>query len=214
MLTNEYPIVSSNLTAGFGVYGTCDPYNSAAVNYGALNPPGSIWTIPSPSQSGITLGQSPTGADTNVPAGYGSYLTVKYVRYNSTANPAVQTGPAPVYWVDETLTTVSGRYSEATTTGSSAIAGWLLPNSGTVAGIGLGTTVFTNTILNGNWVFIAVEGFVPSCYLAAGAIGQPVTGASGDFTVAVTTGVLRTCGFIWGAVASNIGNVLATVGIY
>ena len=214
MLANEYPVVSSNLTLGLGVYGTCDPYNSAAVNNGALNPPGSLWTIPAPSQSGLNVGPTIAGANTNIAAGYGCYQTVKYVRYNSTANPAVATGPAIVYWTDETFTTVSGVYSEATTTGSSVVAGVLLPNKSTTAGIGLGATAFTAAILNGNWVFIAVLGFVPAVYLAAGAIGQPVTGAAGNWVVGVTTGVLRPLGYIWGAVSSNLGDVLVTVGAY
>ena len=214
MLTNEFPVVSSNLGSGLGVYGTCDPYSTSYVNSGALNPPGSLWTIPAPSQSGSAVGPTIAGANTNIVAGYGCYLTVKYVRYNSTANPAVATGPAVVYWTDETFTTVSGVYSEAVTTGSSAVAGILLPNKSTTAGLGLGSTAFTATILNGNWVFIAVVGFVPSVYLAAGAIGQPITGAAGNWVVAVTTGVLRPLGYICGAVSSNLGDVLVTVGNY
>ncbi len=208
MLTSEMPVIGPNALSN--VFGVVDTYSTTA-SYngqlnGALNPLGSIWTIPSPSQGGnLTLSTA---------AGYGSWLTVKYVRYNSTANPAVQTGPAPVYWTDETFTTVSGVYSEAVTTGSSAIAGFMLANSGTVTGVGLGTSAFTNTILNGNYVFIAVEGFVPSAYLSTGAQGNSITGASGNFVVAVTTGVLRPCGYIWGAVTSNIGDIVVTVGQY
>lgn len=212
-LANEFPNVSSNLGVGLGVYGTCDPYDATKINNGALNPPGSIWTIPAPSQSGPFVGQTLTGADTNIVAGYGCYLTVKYVRYNSTANPAVATGPAVVYWKDETFSVVTGVFSEATTTGSSAVAGILLPNKSTTAGIGLGTA-FNATVLNGNWVFIATLGFVPSVYLAAGAIGNSITGASGNWVVAITSTVLRPLGYIWGAVSSNLGDVLVTVGLY
>jgi hypothetical protein len=205
-LFNEMPVIGPNPLGN--VYGVVDAYNTLLPNNGALNPLGSLWTIPSPSQGGNTLLATSTG--------YGSFLTVKYVRYNSTANPAVVTGPAPVYYVDETFTTVSGVFSEgivASTGSANSIAGFLLPNSGTVTGVGLGTTAFTATLLNGNYVFIAVQGFVPSCKLVAGAQSNSIMGATGNFTTAVTTGVNRPCGIVWGAVTSNIGDVLVTVGI-
>jgi hypothetical protein len=145
-------------------------------------------------------------------------LWVKLVLYKSSANPAVQTGPAPVYYVDETFTTVSGVFSEgivSATGSSSSIAGWLLPNSGTVAGIGAGTTAFTATVLNnggnGSWVYIGLAGFIPKAYLAAGAVNNSLTGASGNWTVAVTTGVLRPCAYVWGTVTSNIGDIIAVL---
>src|SRR5208337_268081 len=69
-----------------------------------------------------------------------------------------------------------GRRTPATTDDPVVVASLYTPNKSTTAGIGLGATAFTAAILNGNWVFIAVLGFVPAVYLAAGAIGQPVTG--------------------------------------
>jgi hypothetical protein len=192
------------------VYGVVDPYvagSGGCDGNGALNPLGSIWTIPSPSNGGNSLLATATG--------YGSFLTVKYVRYNSTSNPAVVAGPAVVYYTDETFTTVSGVFTEGNIagTGSSAsVAGVMLPNKGTVTGVGLGTTAFTATLLNGNYVFIAVEGFVPSCYLSAGTQGSAVTGAAGNWVSAVTTGILRPYGYVWGAITSTIGDVLVTCG--
>jgi len=210
MLANEFPVIGPNALGN--VFGVVDTYSTAAgyngALNGALNPLGSLWTIPSPSQGGNTT--------LATAAGYGSWMTVKYVRYNSTANPAMVAGPAPVYYTDETFTVVSGVFSEgivAATGSANSIAGWLLPNTGTVAGVGLGTGV-TAALLNGNYVFIAVMGFVPKCYLAAGAQSNSIMGATGNFTVAVTTGVNRPAGMIWGAVSSNIGDVLATVGLY
>lgn len=209
-LGTEFPVIGSN--ALNNVFGVVDPYvSSTAPNSqytptnGALNPLGAVYTLPIPAPAN----GGPSALATV--GGYGSFLTVKYVRYQSTANPATVAGPAPVYYTDETFTTVSGVYSEAVTTGSSAIAGFMLANKGTVTGVGLGTG-FTAAVLNGNYVFVAIAGFVPSCYLAAGAQGNSLTGASGNFTVAVTTGVLRPCGYVWGAVTSNIGDVLVTLG--
>lgn len=219
MLNNEYPIVSSNLTPGFGIYGTADPYNAALPNNGALNPPGSIWTIPAPAQSGPSVGPTIAGADTNAVKGYGSYLTVKYVLYKSSNNPAMVAGPAPVYYVDGTIATVSGHYVEGLGSGyTCAVAGFLLVNTGTVAGVGVGSAI-TATILNnsglGSWVFVAVEGFVPSCYLANGAVGNSLMGAAAaDFSTAVCTTINRQIGYVWSAVSNNIGDVLVTCGIF
>lgn len=200
---NEFPVIGPNALGN--VFGVVDPYNTAYVNNGALNPPGTLWTAPAPSQSSTVLASS---------AGYGSFTTYKYVRYNSTANPAMVAGPAPVYYTDETFTVVSGVFTEGmvSSTGSAnSIAGFLLPNTGSVAGVGLGSGV-SATLLNGNFVWIAVAGFVPKCYLAAGAQSNSIMGAAGNFTVAVTTGVNRPCGVIWGAVSSSIGDVLVTLG--
>ena len=210
MLTNEMPVVSSNLAAGYGVFGTCDPYDPRSSTFGARNPPGSLWTIPSPSQAGSTL---PTVT------GFGSFLTVKYVLYrpSTTSTTTVVTGPAPVYYTNETFITVTGHYADSVAL-DAGVAGWMLPNSGTVTGVGVGTTLFTSTILLngglGSWVFVAVDGFVPKAYLANGTAGNSVCGASGDWTVAVTTTILRPCGYVIGTVGSNIGDIIATVGIY
>src|SRR3984957_20769281 len=124
-LTNEFPVIGPNPLGN--VYGVVDPYNTSLPNNGALKPLGSLWTIPSPSQGGNTLLATSTG--------YGSYLTVKYVRYNSTANAAVNAGPAVVYYTDETFTTVTSTYSEGNIAGTGSacsVAGVLLPNKGTV----------------------------------------------------------------------------------
>jgi hypothetical protein len=211
MLTNEYPIVSSNLSAGYGVFGTADPYNASAPNLGALNPPGSLWTIPSPSQSSISLTST---------HGFGSFMTVKYVLYyGASTSSTIVNGPGPVYYTDETFTTVSAVYSESVAL-DAGCAGWLLPNSGTVTGSGIGTTLWTSAVLKnnglGSWVFIAVEGFVPKARLTAGAIGNSVAGASGSWTVAInsTPYSLRTCAYIIGAVSSNVADILVTLGQY
>jgi hypothetical protein len=209
-LNNDFsPIISNDLGQGLGVYGNCTPYNSTLQNNGALVPPGSVTFIPGAAQSQNVLVST---------KGYGAGLWVKYVLYKSTANPAVVTGPAPVYYVDETFSTVSGVFTEgnpAATGNSSSVAGWLLPNSGTVAGIGAGTTAFTATVLNngglGSWVYIGLTGFIPSAWVTAGAIGNPLTGAAGNWVTAVTTTILRPVAYVWSAVSSGIADIVATV---
>ena len=216
-LTNEFPVISSELGQGLGLYGAMTPYNAALQNNGALNPLGALYFMPSPSEGGsLNAG----GGFLPSAKGYASGLWVKYCLYKSTANPAVVTGPAPVYFTDETFTTVSGAYTEGWQASKSiSAAGWLLPNSGTVAGIGAGTTNFTATLLNngglGSYVWVAVQGFIPSAYLAAGAAGNFLY-ASGNFA---TTGVasdggttyndFKNIGIVASAVTSNIGDVLA-----
>ena len=209
-LTVEFASVSSNLKAGYGVFGTADPYNATALNNGAKNPLGSLYFVPSASMGGNTILGSA--------AGYAAGLWVKYVLYKSTYNPAMVAGPAPVVYTDTTFTTVSGQFSESfVASNSTYTAGWLLPNTGSVAGVGVGTAI-TATILNngglGSYVWIGVMGFIPSAYLAAGAAGNFLY-MTGNFS---TTGIAegtsqpwRGCGYSWGTVSSNIGDVLATV---
>jgi hypothetical protein len=208
-LGTEYPLISSNLGAGYGVFGTADPYNSALPNNGALNPPGSVYFIPAPSEGSSTLATA---------AGYAAGLWCKYVLYKSTSNPAMVSGPAPVYYTSNTFSTVSGTFAEGVIASkSNSAAGWLLVNTGSVTGVGVGSAI-TATILNnggnGSYVFVGLQGFIPSAYLAAGSVGQRVYG-SGDFS---TTGVtidtsaysnFNFIGSILAAPASNIANVLA-----
>jgi len=215
-LTTEYPVITNDLGTGLGVYGNMTPYNSALQSNGAPAPPGSVYFIPSPSQNTNALASS---------VGYASGLWVKLVLYKSTGNPAVKTGPAPVYYTDATFSTVSGTFSEGVQASKSvSAAGWLLPNSGTVAGIGAGTTAFTATLLNngglGSWVYIGLQGYIPSAYLAAGAASNRVYG-SGDFA---TTGVAADgastysdfyfIGTVMQTVSSNIAGVMASCLIF
>jgi hypothetical protein len=209
MLATEFPIISSNLKAGYGVYGTADPYNSALPNNGALNPLGATYYIPPASCDSISLATT---------AGYGAGLWVKYVLYYDSGNTAMVAGPAPVYYKDNTFTSVTGLFSGGLIASKSvSCAGWLLPNTGSVAGIGVGSAV-TSTILNngtsGSYVFIAISGFVGSAYLAAGSAGDMLYGSGNFATTGVTPDGATTYSdfkFIGVALAAagNIGNVLA-----
>lgn len=170
-------------------------YDATKYNNNALFPLGSVAQVPINPANLLTA------------KGYGSILTIKYVRYNSTANPAVVGGPAPVYWTDETFTTVTG-----TTTEASGTVGWtaglLLPNTVSISG-------FTNTQLNGNYVWIALAGFVPACVSpAAVAAGDLLVGAAGSFTLtriavsASANGVsANLVGHAMSAVASNLCDI-------
>ena len=124
-------------------------------------------------------------------------------------------GPGVVYYTDETLTTVTGAYSESyLASNPTYAAGFLLPNTGSVTGVGLGSGV-SATLLNGNYVFIAVAGFVPKAYVGATvAQGNPFMGTTGAFTVAITTTVLRTIGWVWNAPSSSIADVVMGIPLF
>jgi hypothetical protein len=219
-LMNEYPVFTQELGQGLQEgYGSMTPFNSALQNNGARNPLGSLYFRPSPSQGGSL---TPNGGALGTSSGYGSGLWMKYVKYLSTSNPAVKAGPAPVYWADETFTTVTGTFAEGVVaSNATSIAGWLLPNSGSVAGIGAGSTLFTATLLNngglGSFVWIGLQGFIPSASLASGSAGGAVYG-SGDFAeTAIADGsnlTHRIAGYIIGTVTSSIGDIVATCNIF
>ena len=232
MLSNEYAYFTNELGTGLQEgYGTMTPYAASATSQGpstaiypngARNPLGAVYFRPAFSQGSPSNTSGAGGGTLSSVTGYGAGLWMKYVLYKSTSNPAVQTGPAPVYWADETFTVVTGKFTEAYAASSSAcMAGWLLPNAGTVAGIGAGTTLFTATLLNnnslGSYVWIGLQGFIPSAYLSAGAQGNMVYG-SGDFSVtAIAQGSNFTHNYgalVIGVVTSNIGDIIATCPVF
>jgi len=214
----ENPVITSNLSPGFGVFGTADPYDATKPNYGAKNPVGGVYFLPASSMGSMALASA---------AGYSAGLWVKYVLYKSTSNPAMRSGPAPVYYADNTFGVVTGTFAEGISgiggSGLSiAAAGWLLPNTGSVAGVGVGTAI-SATILNnggkGSFVWVGLNGFVPSAYISSGTTGQRIW-ASGDFA---TTGITAdgastyTNFYIIGnalTVGSNIGHVWASAMIF
>jgi hypothetical protein len=152
---------------------------------------------------------------------------VKYVLFKASSTPTAQTGAALVYYTDETFTTVSSAFTDgnvALTGSTSSVAGFLLPNSGTVTyggqSIGLGTTAFTGTILNngglGSFVFIALAGFLPSAWVGyAAAQGAPLSSSgSGSWACAATTGVVRNVGYALTAASSSIADVQLNMPIF
>jgi len=108
---------------------------------------------------------------------YGYWQKLRYVRYNSATNPAVLARPAVVYWTDEFKTTVSGTQADGFTGTSDDAAGILLPNSTSIS-------TLTAALLNGNFVWICVGGFVPGVNAPAStAVGDWLYGTSGNWTL-------------------------------
>jgi len=199
----------ANVSTG-NVYTTIDTYVAAASSTtqviqqtyppypnGAYNFPGAAYLLP---QNTFGLLNA---------KGQGAPLVVRYVRYLSTANPALSAAPAAVYWTDETFTTVSGVFSEgnpAATGNLNSFAGILLPNTTAVSGL-------TAAILNGNWCFIATSGFVPGVAVPGStAIGDSLTGVSGNFllfrTASGTAPISKRICQALTAVTSNVADCL------
>ena len=123
------------------------------------------------------------GTPTSSPGLYvGAPAVYKYVLYKSTANPALQSAPAVVYYTDETFTTVSGQASEGFTGTTIDCAGFLMPNTTDtlISGAAL-TAAYLNNGGLGSGVWIAVGGVVKSAYLG-------VAATKGDFLFASTAG--------------------------
>jgi len=190
-------IQTATITTG-NVRTTIDPYTGSSFAaypepFGAKNPLGSAY-------------YDNQGSTTNP---YGTGTKYRYVRYNSTSNPALTsvTGPFVVYWTDATFTTVTPVSSEALTATVNLPAGLAMPNLTSLPSL-------TAAQLNGNYIWIAVGGYVPGAYFAnyAAAIGTGFIGTATNFTPAVVSAVTqRVIGFTTTAAATNLANVFLTL---
>jgi hypothetical protein len=98
------------------------------------------------------------------------------VQYKSTAQPTPQTAPAPVYWTDETYTTVSGVYTEGLL-GPNGTAGYLMVNTTDL-------TTLTAAILQGSYCVIQVAGQLVGAYgptSGTAGVGNLITPLTGNF---------------------------------
>lgn len=208
-LGTEFPIITTgNLYTAIDTYAstitTQPPTNSPSWPNGAQNPAGATYLLAPGASEAYTILYGGNG--------WGAPLIVRYVRYNSTANPNLLAYPAPVYWTDETYTTVSGVFTEgnpAATGNLNSLAGWLLPNYTALAK----TAAAAATALNGNWCFIATKGFLPNAaVVAATAVGDALVGAAGNFTVGrVASGTAPTSRYNAIAQSAVTGNTTADI---
>ena len=155
------------ITAGSTFYTAVDTYNTALENNGANQPLGSIY-------------QAPLNPSNTTTKGIGANNYYKYVRYNPTVSQNFLAGPQLVYWKDKTFTTVTGLGSEALSI--NLIAGWMLFNT-TTTPLATGQTAAQQAALvNGNFVWIQVGGYLPGAYVTTGtAAGGVIIGASSTF---------------------------------
>jgi hypothetical protein len=181
---------------------TIDTYNGSSFGsypepYGAKNPLGAAYY------------DNPTSTANS----YGTGTKYRYVRYNSASNPTPTgvTGPFPVYWTDATFTTVTPVVSEAIFNGPNAIAGLAMPN---LTSLSQYTAAQLATALNGNYIWIAVGGYVSGIWAPAStAVGDQLIGvAASTFNLArVAAGTAptsRCVAYATTAVATNLCNGL------
>ena len=118
------------------------------------------------------------------------YMLVQYLSTSAitTANLTTAGAPAPVYWTDETYTTVTGITTEAlggTTLGLAFPAGFMLLNTAT--GYGNAGTALTAAALVGAQILIQVAGYLPQAYMSSSnnaGIGAWIVPSAGTFSSA------------------------------
>lgn len=182
---------TAQITTG-NVRTTVDAYDSTKLNNGAKNPLGASYY-----DNTVSLA-NPNGV-------FGKF---RYVRYNSVTNAAVKAFPGVVFWADNTYTTVTSTVSEAVDTTVSSIAGYLMPNSTDISG-------FTAALLNGNYVWIQVGGWIKGAAAAAStAVGDAVIGLNTwvpGRTALNTAPLNRVLAWALTAVASNVSDMMIVV---
>ena len=164
-----------------------------------------------PSSGVNTAAANPSGA----PA---IYMLVQYLSTSAitTANLTTAAAPAPVYWTDETYTTVTGITSESL--GLNFVAGYMLLN--TTTGYGLAGTALTAAALLGAQILIQVAGYLKGAYnplTGTAGVGNWIEGYAGTLSsqsvVAGTAPGYRTLGVQATAVASGLCDVLVNCDI-
>jgi hypothetical protein len=121
------------------------------------------------------LGQRFFGGFTSVTNPSGTPTIFMLVQYKSTAQPAPVAAPAPVYWTDETMTTVSGVSTESVA-GLNGLAGYLMLNTTSLSSL-------TAAQLQGAQCLIQVAGVITGATSPASIVaGDWIIGAAGNFT--------------------------------
>ena len=146
------------------------------------------------------------------------FMLVEYLSTSATttANLTTAGAPAPVYWTDETYTTVTGITTESL--GINFCAGYMLVN--TVTGIGRAGSALTAADLLGSYILIQVAGYLKGAYNALSGtpgIGNWIEGYAGTFSsqyvVAGTAPGYRPFGVQATAVSSGLCDVLVNCDI-
>jgi hypothetical protein len=136
---------------------------------------------------------------------FGSQLVLELVYYSSIAQPAPTSAPAPVYWTDNTYTTVTGVQSESLI-GLNGIAGYMMVNTTSVTGL-------TAANIQGAQLLIAIAGRLVGAVAPASTVaGDWIVGAAGNWIPArVAQGTApgyRTFGVAETAVSGGLANIL------
>ena len=151
------------------------------------------------------------------------FMLVQYLAASAitTANLTTAGAPAPVYWTDETYTTVTGITTEGlggTTLSLAFPAGFMLVN--TTTGIGNSGTALTAAALLGSYMLIQVAGYLKGAYMSSssnagiGAWIVPVAGTlSSAFIAAGSASTYQSFGRQATALSSGLCDVLVNCDI-
>jgi hypothetical protein len=154
------------------------------------------------------LGQRYFGVANKTPTNpSGAPAVFMLVQYKSTGKPAPVAGPAPVFWTDETYTTVSGVESEGLL-GLNSAAGYLMPNTTDIVGL-------TDAMLETAQVLIQVSGYLKGAYgptAGTAGVGNFITPSAGNWTstgtIVGTAAPARPLGIQATVIASGLCDVL------
>ena len=120
--------------------------------------------------------------------------------------------PAPVFWVDEQLTTVSDKMSEGFTATQQSLAGWLMVNT---TDLSTATITLLNNNGYGSGVFICVAGFVAAGYASTANAGDWLIGGATAWTPVVVAGGTATGykvgAYALGTASSSNADIFVTV---
>lgn len=157
------------------------------------------------------LGQRYANSLSTVTNPSGAPAIYMLVKYSSTANPTPASAPAPVYWTDETYTTVTGVSTESLL-GLNGVAGYLLLNTTDL-------TTLTATMLNGSLCLIQIGGYLKNASgpgSGGGATNWLIGAATNFASSGVSAGTApgyRPLGIQATAVASGVCDVLVNCDI-
>lgn len=158
-------------------------------------------------QAGSVTAANPSGAPS-------IFVLAAYLGTSATTLSQWQTAnaPAPVYWTDQTYTTVTGIKSEGWSgAGLQDVAGYWMPNFASLPNLTLAQ-------LLGGWGLVQVAGPLTGAYgpTSGGAVNANIVGVTGAFQSAGTVAapVSRPFGVQVTAVASGLCNVLVNCDIF
>jgi hypothetical protein len=180
----------------------------------ARNPLGAVYSPPWGSYPNSAVFSTTASNSTK---GYGAPPVFKYVYFYdaSSLTGTAQIAPAPVYYIDESFTTVTPNAADAFfTTGGACIAGYWMPNTTSLGTSQTAAQWYAQFI--GSYGWIQLGGFLPGALapttLTSAGQGSAITGAAtGSWTSVVTTtppASSRILGVQWTAIAAGVCDVL------
>jgi hypothetical protein len=179
----------------------------------AKNPLGFVYSPPWGSYPNSAVFSTTAGNSTK---GYGAPPVFKYVYFYDSAalTGTAQVAPAPVYWIDESFTTVTPNAADAFfTTAGAMIAGYWMPNTTALGTSQTAAQWYLQFVQSYGW--IQIGGFLPGALgpsAGTAGVGNYIYGAAtgswastGGTTVAANS---RIAGMQLTAVASTVCDVL------